>query len=124
MRPPERTGEEIAELADLMRARLGVRGPTLRAVLARARHRLPRRIRARAARLAEAEPLARHPKLRLTLDHAALARAAAELRGHLDAMDLAERRRGWWLGVLGGLAFNMLLLAGLLLALLRWRGFV
>ncbi len=124
MRPPERTGEEIAELADLMRARLGVRGRTLRAALARARHRLPRRIRARAARLAAAEPLARHPKLRLTLDHAALARAAAELRDHLDSIDAAERRKGWWLGVLGGLAFNMLAFLALLLAVLRWRGFV
>ncbi|TDE41129.1 hypothetical protein [Antarcticimicrobium sediminis] len=114
----------IAEIAELMRAKLGGRGTTLRAVLRKARPQLPRRIRSRAKLLAEAEPFAQHPQLRLTLDAGALERAASEVEAHLKAIDLADRRKGWWLGMLGGLAFNVLLLTAVLIALLRWRGFV
>lgn len=114
----------IAEIAALMRAKLGARGATLGAALGRARGRLPRRIRAQARLLAEAEPFAHHPKLRLTLDHTALTKAAGEVEAHLNAIDLADRRKGWWLGMLGGLAFNMLAFVALLVAVLRWRGIV
>lgn len=116
--------DRIAEITALMHARLGARGSTLRDVLRRARHRLPRRIRAQAARLAEAESFAAHPRLRLTLDTAALDKAAREVETHLNTIDLADRRKGWWLGMLGGLAFNMLAFLALLLALLVWRGYL
>ncbi|TDK52638.1 hypothetical protein [Antarcticimicrobium luteum] len=114
----------IAEIAALMHAKLGVRGATLRAALGRAGRRLPRRIRAQARLLAEAEPFAHHPKLRLTLDTMALGKAAGEVEAHLEAIDLADRRKGWWLGMLGGLAFNILAFFALLVVVLRWRGFI
>ena len=120
--------DRIAEITALMHARLGGRlggrGATLRDVLRRARRRLPRRIRAQAARLAEAESFAAHPRLRLTLDAQALDKAASEVETHLNTIDLADRRKGWWLGMLGGLAFNMLAFLALLLALLVWRGYL
>lgn len=114
----------IAEIAALMHAKLGVRGASLRAALRRARRLLPRRIRAQLRLLAEAEAFVHHPKLRLTLDVPALTKAAGEVEAHLNAIDLADRRKGWWLGMLGGMAFNVLAFCGLLVVVLRWRGIV
>ena len=119
-----RIPDRIAEITALMRAKLGARGRTLEATLRAARHRLPRHVRAQAQRLAEAERFATHPKLRLTLDATALDRAARTVEDHLTAIDLADRRKGWWLGMLGGLAFNLLAFAALLVGLLMWRGFL
>ncbi len=116
--------ERIAQIAALMRAKLGARGTTLRAALRKGRHQLPRRILRQARLLAEAGPFADHPKLRLTLDAEALGKAAGEVEAHLQAIDLADRRKGWWLGMLGGMAFNILAFAALLVAVLRWRGLV
>lgn len=114
--------ETIAEIGTLLRAKLGVRGKDLGVALGKARHRLPRRIYRQAMTLVQAEPLAGHPKLRLTLDGAALTTAATEVSAHLEAIDLADRRKGWWLGALGGLSFNLILFTGLLIGLLVWRG--
>ncbi len=112
----------IAEIATQLRAKLGVRGKDLGTALGKARHRLPRRIYRQALILVRAQPLAGHPKLRLTLDGPALESAAAEVSAHLEAIDLADRRKGWWLGMLGGLSFNLILMAVALVGFLIWRG--
>ena len=114
----------IAATMILLREKLGVRGATLAAALHRARHSLPRHVYRRGLILAEAEPLADHPKLSLTLDAPALAAAAQDVRAHLDSIDLADRRKGWWLGMLGGLSFNLILFVALLIGVLVWRGFL
>lgn len=111
----------IAGIVVELRAKLGVRGKDLKTGLSKARHRLPRRIYRQGMVLVEAEPLALHPKLRMTLDRATLASAAQEVRTHLEAIDLADRRKGWWLGLLGGLSFNLILMAVLLVGFLVWR---
>lgn len=116
--------EQIARTVALLRAKLGVRGKTLAAALRRARHRMPRRIYRQAMKLAQVEDRASHPKLRLTLDGAALAGAARDVQAHLEAIDRADRRKGWWLGMLGGLAFNILLFGVLLLLFLLWQGII
>lgn len=113
---------ELDQTLALLRARLGAGGDSLARALKKTRHRLPRRIRRQAAYLARAEELAAHPRLRLTLDRPALHRAAREVQAHLRAIDLADRRKGWWLGMLGGLAFNLLLFFVLLLLALRHFG--
>ncbi len=108
----------------LMRDKLGIRAADLRTAIARGRRRLPHGVRKSARQLAEAEPLLAHPRLRQTFDHGALAAAADRLIGHLDGIDVGDRRKGWWLGMLGGLAFNLLAFAALLIAVLVWRGFL
>ncbi|MFV0515211.1 MAG: hypothetical protein ACK5MY_16505 [Jhaorihella sp.] len=124
MTDQQRIAEDIAQVAALMRTCLGAGGTTLAAALRRARHRLPRGLRAPARRLAMAEPLAAHPRLRLTLDAGALGEDARRVREHLESVDLADRRRGWWLGMLGALAFNMLAFVTLLIVFLKWRGLI
>lgn len=114
--------QTIAGVVTEMRAKLGVRGNDLAAVLARARHRLPRRVYRQGMALVAAEPLAAHPRLRLTLDGVALASAAQVVHAHLDVIDLADRRKGWWLGALGALSFNLILMGVLLTGFLVWRG--
>ena len=107
-----------------LRAKLGVRGKDLTTALNRARHRLPRRIYQQGLTLVAAEPLAGHPRLSLTLDQKALESAAEEINAHLAEIDLAERRKDWWLGALGAMSFNLILTVILVIAFLRWRGIV
>lgn len=121
MTDSDRIEDQIAVTVALLRTRLGVHGKSLRLALRRAKHRLPRRIYRRAMELARVEPMMAHPRLRMTLNAPSLSAAAREVQAHLRGIDLADRRKGWWLGMLGGLVFNLLVFAALLLAFLAWR---
>lgn len=122
MSDPQDIKTQIDAVSDRLRDKLGARGATLGAALGKAR--LPRRVAGQARLLARAEAFADHPKLRLTLDAEQLNAASREVCAHLDAIDLADRRKGWWLGMAGGMAFNLLLAAALLIGVLVWRGLV
>lgn len=113
---------DIEELQELLKSRANVSG-NLGDALAKARRLLPRRVYKQGMRLAQAVPLLEHPKLRLTLDEAALKGAAREVKMHLQAIDAADRRKGRILDVLGSMAFSLLVVFILLLVVLRWRGF-
>jgi len=112
----ELTDEIIAGL----RAKLGVRARDLETALTKARRRLPRRIYQQAMVLVAAQPMAAHPRLRQMLDGAALREAAGEVNTHLESIDVGERRKGLWLGALGGLVFNLILLGLALGGFLSW----
>ena len=115
---------QAEELRQLMRAKLGVRGGTFQGALKRGARQLPRHLRQQGQVLADALPMAAHPKLRQTLDHRGLDRAVTDLRQYLDDVDLADRRKGFVLGVLGAMAFNVLAVIALLIVFLVWKGFV
>lgn len=112
--------EQIQGTQALMRQKLGAGGATLHDSLRKRGSRLPRRIRASIQELANAESFASHPKLRVTLDTAALSNAAAVSQEYLAAIDLSDRRKGWWLGMLGGLVFNLLLFFAVCVAVFVW----
>ena len=116
--------ERVNQIRELMRQKLGVRGRSFSAALAKANRRLPRSLRKDGRLLADALPMAEHPKLRQTLDMRRLEGAAASLQAHLEAVDMADRRKGWILGVLGTIAFNLLVLSAIALGLLIWRGYL
>jgi len=112
-----------AELAQLMRHRLGIRrGETLGDKLRVAGRLLPRAERRAAHALVEAERLWANPKLRRQLDPTALAAAEKRLRDWLATVDAADRRKGIVLGILASLAFNFLLVAAALVGWLAWTG--
>lgn len=113
-----------ARLSALGEQKLGIRGASIVRLSRKAAPRLPRAVRRDLRRVAEAAPLADHPRLRLTLDARELKRAGARVEAHLAGIDPADRRKGWWLGLLGGMAFNILLAFALLIVLLLWRGFI
>ncbi len=114
----------IAETIRLLRKKLGVKDKTLIASVRRAKRRLPRKVYKQALVLAEAEQMAEHPKLRMVLDMPRLEKASDEVQGHLNAINLAERRWGWFLSFLGSLALGLIVLAALAVFVLRWRGYI
>ncbi|MBO6775650.1 MAG: hypothetical protein JJ897_09110 [Marinibacterium sp.] len=116
--------ESSTELLLLMKEKLRVRGKTLSVAVDRARHRMPRRIRRALDRLAEAEALSANPRLRLMLDQTGLDQAERDVRAYLAEIDPADERKGWYLGILGGLTVNLLTLGVLLIAVLLWRGYL
>jgi len=115
--------EDIAEIRELLKTREHVSG-ALADALKKARRRLPRRIYNQAMLLAKAEPLMQHPKLRLTLDEPALRKSAGEVSGYLKSVDLADRRKGRALTILGSMAFSVLAVVVLMVAVMRWRGLI
>ncbi len=114
---------DIDELQELLKTNAGASGD-LATALGKARRQLPRRVYKQGMRLAQALPLLEHPKLRLTLDENSLKGAAREVKTHLAAIDVADRRRGRVLDVLGSMALSLLVVFALLIAVLRWRGFL
>ncbi|WP_424831087.1 hypothetical protein [Ruegeria sp.] len=114
----------IAETIQLLRKKLGVRDKTLAASVRRARRRLPRTVYKQALVLARAEAMMDHPRLRLVVDTPALQKASDDVQTHLRSIDLADRRRGWVLSVLGSIALGILVLGGVIIFVLRWRGLI
>ena len=115
--------EEIAQVHALLRDRESASGD-LAAALKTTRRRLPRRIYRQGKVLAKALPLIEHPKLRLTLDETTLHKAAQEVKTYLETIDLADRRKGRVLDILGSIVFSLLVVFALLIVVLRWRGLV
>lgn len=112
------------ELEALLEDRLGLRKGTFPARVKRAGRRLPRWVHREAAVINEALRQESHPKLRRRIDIARVKAAHDRVRQHLKAIDPADRRRGAILGMLGALAFNLLLFAALALVFLSWRGLI
>ncbi|MDG1116838.1 MAG: hypothetical protein P8N72_06900 [Flavimaricola sp.] len=66
----------------------------------------------------------RNPKLARMVDAEKALGARDRLTAHLMTVDPKERRKDRILGILGGLAFNLLLIGALAVIWLRWRGVV
>ncbi|WP_419740048.1 hypothetical protein [Ruegeria sp.] len=115
---------QIAQTIQLLRKKLGVKDKTLIASVRRAKRRLPRKVYKQAMVLAQAEPMAEHPKLRLVLDGPKLEKASDEVQSHLNAINLADRRLGWFLSFLGSVALGLIALAAVAMIVLRWRGYI
>lgn len=98
----------------------GKRG--LAAALDKAGRRLPRRMRKAGRMVADADFMAGHPKLVWQIDRKRVGRAAERLAEYLESVDPKARRIDMTLSILRSLAVNLLLLAGILLALAYWRG--
>ncbi len=115
---------KTAHLHTLLEQKLGLRKGTLAQKANRAGRRLPAWVRRNLHDLDRAQAMADHPKLARRLDETALTKAYQAAADHLEQIDPTERRKDRVLGVLGGLAFNILLFAALLFGLLRWQGYI
>jgi hypothetical protein len=122
------TGVPIQQMADrvasLMEQRLRVRGAGLAEKLRKGGRLLPRRVRAAAEGLQAAAVMAQNPKLWAQVDQEAVAQAYDICVRHLNGVDGKDRRKGAVVGVVASVAFSVLVVAGLLFAVLRWRGFI
>ncbi|MEY8827353.1 hypothetical protein AB9K34_02875 [Sedimentitalea sp. XS_ASV28] len=122
MTEPQDFETASAGLLALMREKLGVRARSLRDARTPAKRLLPRKVFRSFETLQKAEPFLAHPKLARTVNTTEIAAATRTVRDHLDAIDLADRRKGWWLSLAGSLAFNLLLASVVLIVFLFWRG--
>lgn len=109
-------------IREALAERLGVKSNDLETALRRAQAHLPRRIRAHGDQIVAAAKIADHPKLRNRIDLRALARAEKEILQHLEGINPAERRKDFWLGLAGVIAFNILVIVGLFVVWLVLSG--
>ncbi len=108
----------------LMETRLRIRGHGLAAKLARGGRRLPRAVRAAATRLAAAEAMAGNPRLLVQIDEARVAEDFDLCLRHLSGLDRQARRRAALSEIALSILTGLVVLAVLVWAVLRWRGFV
>ncbi|MGV8986577.1 MAG: hypothetical protein ACOH2H_09860 [Cypionkella sp.] len=118
----------IQQMADrvsaLMEERLKITAPTLEAQVQRAGHRLPRKVRDAAEAMAQATQMAQSPKLLMQIDYEAVAIAYDICIRHLNGVNRGARRKGLILDAAARIAFALLVVGILLVAVLYWRGFV
>ncbi|WP_146010324.1 hypothetical protein [Acidimangrovimonas sediminis] len=119
------TIQQMADrVAGLMVARLHVRGRDLSTKIRRGGKRLPRKLRPEAALLADAADRAGNPRLAQQLDEARLAQAYDALVRHLGPLGRSERRTALWRSMITSAAFALLVVLGLFLTVVVWRGLV
>lgn len=115
---------KTAHLNALLEQKLGLRKGPLGHRADKAGRRLPAWLRRDLHRLDAASRMAGNPRLARMADPGALERAYSAAVAHLKTIDPKERRKDRLIGIAGGLAFNLLLLAALVLAVLRWQGMI
>lgn len=115
---------KIARLEKLMARKFGASSGPFEARVRKVGRRVPSKVRSDLKALSELWRLAQNPKLGRQLDPARFDALYQRVKLHLDAVDAADRRKGAILGALGGLAFNLIALFVVVLAVLLWRGFV
>ncbi|MBM1219886.1 hypothetical protein JQU17_10460 [Ponticoccus sp. SC2-23] len=115
---------KLDEIDTLLAERLHLRGPTLAAKVRKAGRLLPRAVSREAAYLAEAQQFAQAPKLARRIDETRLETAHRTVAEYLRTVDPAERLKDRILGILGIVAFNILLFGGLFIYYLWSQGIV
>lgn len=114
----------VQEVQSLLTAKFGIKQAALLKMMRRAGRRLPRRIHRCARELDAAHQQSSHPKLALQLDKTKAIRAYHEIITFLQAIDVADRRKGQVLSVAGTVAFNILVVIFGFVLWLWWRGYV
>lgn len=121
---PQDLEPQIAEIRSLLESQLRIKGRSLDQQIARAGRLLPRKVRGEALFLAQANMLIQNPKLARMINQDRVGQAHRTVAGYLNSIDPKDRRKGRLLNIAGVIAFNGLLIAGLVIAILVWRGFV
>lgn len=112
------------DIRSLLETQLRIRGATLDAQIRRAGRLLPRKVRREAAFLLQANLLVQNPKLARMISAERVGQAHQAISTYLKSVDPKERARTRLLNYTGFIALNGLLLAGGIIAILIWRGFV
>lgn len=111
-------------VAELMEARLRVRGQDLSEKLRRGGRFLPRKVRREAEYLARSAREAAVPRLQMQLDHERIADAYDACVRYLKPLGASARRKAMLLDVITGFATGIFVTAVLVICLLVWRGFL
>lgn len=121
---PDSLDSLIQDVRALLSKRASAGRGDLAGQLRRADRLLSREARRAGQVLVEAEMLGGNAKTFHRIDEPAVRRAHRRLVAHLRSLDPWDRRKGQLLGFLGAIAGGVLLLVGLGVVVLRWRGFV
>jgi len=121
---PGALDKDIAALDRLMQDRLRVSGRDLPSRLRKAGRMLPRAMRRRARAVIDAQSMLRNPKLARQVDIAGRQADAERLAGYLETLDPAEARKTALIRLAAAIAFNLLAVAGLVVAVLLWRDLI
>ena len=111
-------------VAELMEARLRVKGEGLTAKLKRGGRFLPRRVMAAAEVLARANEQAQLPHLQMQLDPEKTANAYDVCVRYLKPLGGGARRKARIIGMASTFAAIVLVTAVLFLSVMVWRGFI
>ena len=111
-------------VAELMEARLKVRGDTLAAKLNRGGRRLPRKVLAAAVLLAASAQQVQSPKLQSRHDPERVALAYDTCLRYLKPLDAGVRRRAILWQMTGSIASGLFVMLIALAVVLVWRGYL
>lgn len=114
--------ERSVRVQSALEGAFGVRAKTLTRALGKTGRRLPRRLRADAMQIAEAEGYGGNPKLLRTVDGPALSAAEDRVVVWLDTVDRADARRGYWIGIGAMIGFNIFLGVAGVVFWMWWTG--
>ena len=118
------TIQQMADrVAQLLEERLGLGGKGLAAKMKRAGRLLPRKVRDAGKQLAVSAQKAQNPKLLGQIDMGEVTEAYDVCLKHLIAIDPVDRKRGLLAGMIGSVAFGVLVLMIAIAVLLAWRGY-
>jgi len=112
------------ELETLLAEKHGLSSGPLSRRLTKGLRRAPRAVKRAADGFVQAQIQMGNPKLMRLMDKAQVESQFQTLRDHLRAIDVADRRKGLVLSLLGSLGFNLIAVAAILVILLVWRGFL
>jgi hypothetical protein len=119
------SAQQMADrVAELMEARLRIKGEGLRAKVRRGGRYLPRKVLVSAQFLAEAAEQSNVPKLLAQVDPEKTAEAYDTCVQFLKPLDAGARRRTLMLGIARSVAAAVVLTAALVLVVLTWRGYI
>lgn len=119
------TFQQMADrVATLMEERLRIRGRGLAEKLRRGGKALPREVRAAAEALAQAADQSRNPRLLIQIAPEVVAADYDTCLRHLQALNRWDRRKAVLTGVAASILFSLIAVAGLVVAVLAWRGFL
>lgn len=119
------TIQQMADrVAALMEQKLRVGGKDLAAKVRKAGRRLPKRVRIAAEALVQAAEMSKSARLMHQIDDGLVAEAYDICVRHLGGVNAADRRKGVVVGIAASIAFSLLVVAGLVLAVVVWRGLI
>jgi len=121
---PRELREIEEQLCLLMNERLGLSQPNLVKTVRKLGRRLPPRQANNAQVVIDAIAKADHPRLFAQISEGDIHKANARLTEYLEGIDRKKMRIDGAIRLASGLAFNLLILAAILLIVLRLRGFV
>ena len=113
-----------ARLAAEVAKATGTRAASIGDVARKVRRYFPKRIIDEMTYLAQSEEDLQHPKTMRMIDLERAERAHRDISHRAEKLDLRTDRERMVFGVLSGLAFNLIVLAAVVIGVLVWRGLI